>query len=77
MSTNTIRDVIMLQFDIDNLVRWCKINLLRLNPKKCHQMAFRKNNNPLQCNYTLDNHPLHRADSIKDLGVTFDAKLSF
>lgn len=71
-------DVLALQNCLDSLSDYCSRFLLRLNADKCHQITFsRKVSNLFSSTYILSNSPLSKVDSIKDLGVILDSKLTF
>lgn len=79
MKIKSINDCYKLQRDINVLANWCNTNCLHLNINKCSIISFtrRKDVRFQYFNYTINNVLLNRSQSIKDLGVTFDAKLSF
>lgn len=77
MPIRNITDAVNLQSDLDNLYQWCLDNSLFLNIGKCNVLSFTRKNNVFSFHYHVDNQPLTRVDSIKDLGVTFDTKLDF
>lgn len=66
-----------LQKDFDNMCKWCDINCLNLNIKKCKVMTFCRNNRKIEFQYKLNNVSVDRVDSFVDLGVFFDSKLCF
>lgn len=66
-----------LQLSLNNFSRWCEINVLNLNLKKCFKITFRKTQNYYNNNYTLNGAVLQVIDQIRDLGVTLDKKMSF
>lgn len=74
---NSATDCNELQNDIDTLERWCVINKLSLNIKKCKTMSISNLNSEINFDYTLANTILERVDSIRDLGVIVDKKLTF
>lgn len=74
---NDVEDGELLQEDLTNLVRWCKINMLKLNIQKCFQISFFKIKDPIEFRYRICNEYLSVTNSIKDLGVIFDSKLTF
>nr|CAI5844474.1 unnamed protein product [Callosobruchus analis] len=74
---NSTNDCLTLQNDLDILYEWCDVNKLHLNVNKCKICTFTKKLHPVHFNYQLDNINLARLFSVKDLGVTFDAKLEF
>lgn len=74
---NDVSDCKLLQEDINAVSCWAKTNKLLFNSSKCNTMTFTRSPSPLHNSYFLDNCPIARVNSIKDLGVTFDAKLTF
>lgn len=73
----SIRDCLKLQHNLDKVSRWCELNRLYLNPDKCSVMSYGLIQQTLQHNYTINGSTLHRPDTVRDLGVIFDPKLSF
>ena len=70
-----------LQEDLNKLTKWSNTWLLRFHPEKCKLMTVSKGENH-QRTYTLSDKngnvtTLERVNEEKDLGVTFDARLSF
>ena len=65
------------QEDIDRMYDWCTKWKMSLNIQKCATITFSNKVNIASYEYTIDNVKLHRVTTIKDLGVTFDATLSF
>lgn len=65
-----------LQCDLNRLVSWCDSNRMLLNLSKCKKMSFNRGT-VLQTSYLIGNSVLENVFSFCDLGVTFDAKLSF
>lgn len=59
------------------IAEWCSNNGLHLNVNKCNVVTYSRRSRPLIYNYAIDSHLLHRTNSVKDLGVIFDSKLSF
>lgn len=74
-----INDSRTLQMDIETIVNWCRNNNLQINISKCNVISFtRKREVSLQYfNYNIRGNTLNRVCAIKDLGVTFDSKLTF
>lgn len=66
-----------LQGDVDAIYQWSVVNNMEFNISKCCIMTFGRMRNPILFNYTLDHASITRKFEIKDLGVTFDAKLTF
>lgn len=71
-----------LQSDINKVKEWANDWLLKLNVEKCCSMSFTANiNNACTTKYYIGDgtvqHELKKLDSVSDLGVRFDCKLSF
>ncbi|CAH2084880.1 unnamed protein product [Euphydryas editha] len=73
----TNSDVLLLQQDLDAIQNWCHDNLMILNTSKCYHMTFTRNRNILASKYSLNGVSLQKVDTIRDLGVQLDRKLSF
>ena len=56
---------------------WCKINKLLLNISKCNIVSYHKKVNYICYSYNLSETLITRLQEVKDLGVIFDASLSF
>lgn len=74
---SNISDCIKLQNNVSKLSAWCDENSLTLNVQKCNVMTFSTKAVNYTFSYSLENVPLTRPSSFKDLGVIFDNKLSF
>ena len=72
---STIQDAEDLQADIDRLALWAKTWQLPYNELKCKTIHYGKNN--IKHNYKMNGYDLMTDLEEKDLGVTFDANLSF
>lgn len=70
-------DCSSLQTTLDSVNEWCESNYLKLNIAKCKVMSFYNNQKPVLFSYTINNATLERCTNFKDLGVTFDSRLSF
>ena len=70
-------DSLLLQEDLDGLTTWCELNNLFLNIKKCQIISFSRRQQLETYDYHINGQPLMRSDSVKDLGVWYDSKLSF
>lgn len=70
-------DCLELQANIDKLQVWCNNNKLILNVKKCNILTYSIKLHNITFQYSLDNITLTRPLTIRDLGITFDPKLSF
>lgn len=66
-----------LQIDINNILNWCSINNLHLNTNKCSIISFTRSFNSISACYNINGHPIARNQTVKDLGVYFDNKLTF
>jgi hypothetical protein len=69
-------DCEQLQADLTTLCNWCNRHL-PLNFKKCCVMSYARKLKPLTFDYSLDQGVLQRPDHVRDLGVTFEAHLTF
>ena len=71
-------DVILLQDNIDSMVRWCEENKLMLNVTKCMCVTYTRGTvDALPPSYVLSGVDLPCSASVRDLGVLFDSHLSF
>lgn len=72
------QDCVLMQADLDRLYMW-SIDNLKFHVDKCALLTISKKNpnNMIIYDYNIGGHVLSRKTSIKDLGVTFDSKLSF
>lgn len=70
-------DANLLQGDLNSLSLWCDINLLKLNVDKCYRITFHRMNSPVNFLYRIGDHELKLTDTMKDLGVIFDSKMTF
>lgn len=76
-SINNMQDCWVLQEQVDKLSLWCKDNKLNLNIGKCKVVTYTRRKSPIVFEYSIDGTALSRSDSMRDLGVIFDTKLSF
>lgn len=74
---STLDDCIALQRNLDILHGWCIRNQLPLNIEKCSVLSYRRTVSPLLHDYMIDGKVLRRPLTVRDLGVTFDARLTF
>ena len=65
-----------LQDDLNSLEKWCHLNLMSLNLKKCKIMSFYRRAY-IQNTYFLIQTKLETVTTFVDLGITMDHKLSF
>lgn len=70
-------DCISLQNDVTRVEDWCIVNKLEMNISKCKILTYTRKMNPTYYTYTFNSIQLSRTNLIKDLGVTFDNKLTF
>jgi hypothetical protein len=70
-------DCVTLQANLDEIMNWCTRNKLSLNINKCQVMSFSLKKENIRFDYTLSLNLLNRPETVKDLGVIFDRKLSF
>jgi hypothetical protein len=70
-------DSLVLQYNLNQVVNWCKVNGMSLNAKKCSIISFHKSSTSLDFTYKIGNDDLERKTLIRDLGVIFDEKLNF
>ena len=66
-----------LQNDLNNLYDWCLLNNLHLDFAKCIHVSFSRSRNPIASYFRLGDHNLTTVDSVTDLGIIFDSKMSF
>lgn len=73
----TLQDISDLQDDLNTLILWSDRNGLPFNFEKCFYMTYHRCRHILLSQYKMKHHVLSSVDEILDLGVVFDAKLSF
>lgn len=78
-SINSYEDSLLLLNDLSAITNWCKNNKVSINYKKCEVMSFtKKKSGPQLFTYTFyEGQSIRRVQSVSDLGVCFDSKLSF
>lgn len=74
---NEHHDAVLLQSDVDKLIKWCCMNGLHLNVNKCYCVSYTRKHNTIQFPYSIIDATLSHLNEIKDLGVIFDSKLIF
>ncbi|KAH0818266.1 hypothetical protein GEV33_004525 [Tenebrio molitor] len=77
LTIDSIDDALRLQGCIEEISKRCKLNNLVLNHLKCSIVSFTRKTKPLLFDYKINGSILTRRESIRDLGVIFDSKLSF
>ena len=70
-------DAVALQDDLNQLCRWSHSWKLQLNPTKCKSFRMTLKKLPVQTTYFVGNTALEHVDTIRDLGVILDEKLTF
>lgn len=70
-------DCINLQADLDRLALYYDKNRLGINIGKCSFVSLTRKKIPTKFQYQINGIQITKVDSIKDLGVTIDEKLSF
>lgn len=70
-------DTNALQADFDKLNAWCHRNALRLNVSKCRVLRVTRSTRSVFYNYHLDGTTVDSVNQFNDLGVIFDANLTF
>ena len=70
-------DIDILQLQINRVSRWCAMNRLSLNINKCAVLSFTRSLTPVIQQYKIGEMLLNRVDTFRDLGVTFDSRLTF
>jgi hypothetical protein len=73
----SVQDCYILQENLDRLNTWCCENRLFLNVIKCKKITFSRSRQTIPFDYRVENDTLETVNEIRDLGVTFDDKLSF
>ena len=74
----TLADVKILQSDINKVVEWSHIWLLKFHPDKCIHMGIGVNRKLQEVyHYTMEGKILNKSDCEKDIGVYIDRELKF
>lgn len=73
----SLNDCLLLQRDIEDVIKWCVHNQLEINVNKCHIMRFFRTNSTILFDYSVDSCLLKSVNTVRDLGVLLDAGLSF
>ena len=74
---DSINDCLTLQRDLLNIAERCNANGLELNLRKCKIVSYSRKKSKFLYDYSISDHIIERADSVKDLGVQFDKCLTF
>lgn len=71
-------DSIPLQDDLNRFSIWCQKNFLELNISKCETITYSRKRSPSPSRtYYINNEPIRKTHSIRDLGVICDSELNF
>lgn len=70
-------DCILLQRDVDSLVKWCNDNGMSLNVKKCFHVKYTRKKKGTASVYRVGPEVIQEVDQTRDLGVVFDSALTF
>lgn len=73
----SFEDCQLLQNDLDSFEQYCLINKLDLNVKKCFFITFTRKVKIIKFKYFIKRHELEQVDSVRDLGVIHDSKLTY
>lgn len=73
---NDSNDTLMLQQELDKVVKWCAANRMELNVSKCEVITFSRRNkdNQIHFNYQINATELRRVQLVRDLGIWLDDK---
>ena len=68
-----------MQKDVENMVQWCKVWRLSLNPDKCFLIQFNPRSQTRQFNprYFIEGKPILQKQQVKDLGILISEDLKF
>ena len=70
-------DADLLQDDLNRLCSWSQLWKLKLNPTKCKSFRMTLKKCPIETGYSIENTALEHVNTIRDLGVILDQKLTF
>lgn len=73
----SVSDAELLLADLDRLVQWSSLWHLQLNASKCKHFCITLKREPILTTYDINGEVLDAVDSIRDLGVVLDRKLTF
>lgn len=77
LEVKSVDDCLKLQSDVNKLSTWSLRNGMSLNISKCHSITFSRKRHPIIFDYSIEGTNLNRVDTITDLGVVLDSKLTF
>ena len=70
-------DCDLLQEDLTSASEWCKSWLVTLKTEKCEVLHITRKNDPIRCQYSLNNILLPEVDHHKHLGLWLESSLSW
>lgn len=73
----TVRDCVMIQRDIENILLWGDNNKIKFNINKCYVMSITRKREPIVFDYLIGLNVLKRTSEVKDLGLIYNNQLSF
>lgn len=76
-NVRSIDDCIHIQNDLDRLSTYYLNNRISVNVGKCMHVCFTRSNDPISYTYKINNHTIEKVNSVRDLGVLLDHKLTF
>ena len=74
---NSVNDCLELQKDLETIANGCNANGLELNTLKCKVVSYSRKKSEILYNYIISGKIIERTDTVKDLGVQFDKRLTF
>ena len=77
MTIKDSNDDISFQEEVDIFIEWCSKSLLELNVKKCNNITFTRKRTISNQTISLGNQVVSKCNTIRDLGVILDSKLTF
>lgn len=70
-------DCLIMQDDVEAVLNWCLKNNLVLSFSKTKVVSFTRKTSCIEHPYTVLGSAIARPDTIRNLGVLFDSRLSF
>lgn len=70
-------DARLLQLDLDSVAKWCRNNKMSLNADKCYHIKITRKSQIFKSHYIINEAILKEEDTIRDVGITIDAKLTY
>jgi hypothetical protein len=77
LSVRGFQDCLKIQGNLNRLVAWWGVNSLELNVGKCKSITLSRLRHPVEFSYMLGSIILDHGDSITDLRVVMDSRMSF